>query len=588
MRFLGISFAVFLGLSFPVSAAQIKAVDVPESALAPFVVHSTPEAGDTAQPPRRARPADRLIERASAVDGTQYAVVAPIFTSGNVSYLRLFNGQGLPGFTSKSTTFAVGVVGSPSGTLYGTAQIAVPALASKQVAISEILSLASVAGLSGSDTGYSLFIQNTDLVGFQHIIFNQSNGFFENVSTCSQGYLNNAGDSLQVLNNVHTSRLATYPAYVSVSNFQATAATYQVTMVDAATGATVGIMNLSTAANASYLLPMTFFEQQASWSPTAAQLHANLIIQAAGSSAVVGQFVVNQTYNAYLNMSVGCLVGNYVEAGGGGTTFPAVGANGIYKGLESSGRGVLGMIGASGDYWFFTFQTVNPGTDITGIHWGTGTSASGTFTSASARVAYPVPATQQADFPLLPANGYVNSGSWTLQYVQGQNLSGTMSYSVPTNVSNAFAGTISFTRIDYDPTSLTAPALSQIAGTYRGTVSTSTATPSSAPNGWTPSPTLIISPTGAISGTLGCSSTPFGTSATAVCSIAGTITPRSDIRAYDVNLSFPTSGGGSVSQVLTTLPYTGMAYFDTVLNRLTLGTRTSANGVFVFNSTSKN
>ena len=107
--------------------------------------------------------------------GRNYAVVAPISTGadGNVSFLRLIND------TASASTFAVSVVGSPSGRVYGTASIQAPAGASPQYAIATILSLANAGALSGGDTGYALYLQDADQVGFQHVIFSAASGFFE-------------------------------------------------------------------------------------------------------------------------------------------------------------------------------------------------------------------------------------------------------------------------------------------------------------------------------------------------------------------------------------------------------------------------
>ncbi|MEQ9565812.1 MAG: hypothetical protein RLN85_08380, partial [Pseudomonadales bacterium] len=87
-------------------------------------------------------------EGAAALNGSLYAVIAPIFdgVSGTLSFVRLINGG------AATSTFSVTVVGSPSGTAYGTANISVPTRASPQFSLPDIIAQAGVSGLSGGDT----------------------------------------------------------------------------------------------------------------------------------------------------------------------------------------------------------------------------------------------------------------------------------------------------------------------------------------------------------------------------------------------------------------------------------------------------
>ena len=68
------------------------------------------------------------VEKPQAVNGALYAVIAPTYngTGGTSSYIRLFNGG------AATATFSVTMVGSPSGSNYGTANIQVPTRASPQ------------------------------------------------------------------------------------------------------------------------------------------------------------------------------------------------------------------------------------------------------------------------------------------------------------------------------------------------------------------------------------------------------------------------------------------------------------------------
>ena len=236
--------------------------------------------------------------------GRNYAVVAPIFTGGdgNLSYLRLSNGG------SAASTFIVTVVGSPTGKVYGEANVSVPPTASPQYSITDILSRAGAAPLSGGDTAYSLYLQDGDAVGFQHVIYNSTSGFFENASVCQY---NMAAASQPVLTNVHTSRLATYPAQISIHNYYNAPVSYRVQVFDSATGVFIGNVPFQTAANSTYLIPESYFEQQLGWTPASNQSHINLRFTAEGidqAPVIVSNLILSQQLKTYVNMSSACSI----------------------------------------------------------------------------------------------------------------------------------------------------------------------------------------------------------------------------------------------------------------------------------------
>jgi hypothetical protein len=261
------------------------------------------------------------VEKPAALNGTLYAVIAPAYhnPSSTESYIRLFNGG------STTSTFSVTVVGSPSGQNYGTANIQVPRSASPQYSLTQIRTLANAGGLRPGDDRFSLYIQNPEpTAGYQHVIYNAQTTFFENASVCAN-LLNQAiaaaGFNTAVLTNVHTSRLASYPSEVTLHNYWNAPVTYRVTVIDNNTGAVLGTpVNIQTAANASYAMPMSFFEAQAGVTPNASQSHVNLFVtDPTGGPAynVLGQGIVNQASNAQINMSTVCAVNAALNSGGG-------------------------------------------------------------------------------------------------------------------------------------------------------------------------------------------------------------------------------------------------------------------------------
>jgi hypothetical protein len=244
------------------------------------------------------------VEKAQSVDGTQYTVVAPIFpgNDGNLSYIR-FNNRG-----AANTVTTITIVGYPTGQNYGTVNVNVPGHASPQYSISEILQAKNIAGPTGGDQGFSLYLKNGDPnAGFAHVIWNSSNLFFENVSMCTMSAGIDYSQLGSWLFNVHTSTLSTYPSYVFIHNFSANATTFQVDLYEARFGGYKGTLSIQAAANGTYRIPFSWFEQQVSWTPSSSEMHANLNFHGAGTY-VVGQTIFNQAFNAYVNMTQYCVI----------------------------------------------------------------------------------------------------------------------------------------------------------------------------------------------------------------------------------------------------------------------------------------
>lgn len=249
---------------------------------------------------------ERAAAEPTGLDGTAYTVIAPTFngSDGNLTYLRLGNNG------TAASTYGVTVLGTPTGRIYGTAQLTVPPNASIQYVLSEILGAAAAGALVNGDTAYSLYVRNTgNNLSIQHVIYNNANGFFENVSLCKFVSGANYTHLNSRLANIHTSRLATYPAQIYVHNDAATAATYTAVVYDSVTGARIGAVPITVGANATFSQPFTWFEQQVNWALTSIQYHANLEFQATGATpyaAQVSLYIYNQQLAAYVNMSQRC------------------------------------------------------------------------------------------------------------------------------------------------------------------------------------------------------------------------------------------------------------------------------------------
>ncbi|MGE3476926.1 MAG: hypothetical protein AB7H70_14085 [Rhodospirillaceae bacterium] len=250
-------------------------------------------------------------ERAQAVNGSLYAVVAPLYigTGGFYSYLRLFNGG------ASTATFTVTVVGSPTGTNYGTATFQIPARASIQYSMSQVL-VGANATISGPDTNFSFYLQSTEpLAGYQHVTHSPDATFFQNASVCKwtiQDAVSAVAPSA-ILTHVHTSQLAAqgYPSAIELHNFANVAVTYRFTIIESTSGNIVGEMNFPTRANASYTIPWSDIEGQINWNPTSSQIYANIVVSdvsGAAPAVLLGQTVINDRLKATLNVTTMCAV----------------------------------------------------------------------------------------------------------------------------------------------------------------------------------------------------------------------------------------------------------------------------------------
>jgi hypothetical protein len=256
----------------------------------------------------------QTIERQQALNGSLYAVIAPMFDGsggGQLSFLRLFNGE------AAATNFSVTLVGIPSGRTYGTANISVPRNGSPQYPLTgnnSIVSLAGAAGLNGGDTSYAAYIQATGVsTGYQHVIFNGGTLLFGNASAC-KATLNEAvaqvANSL-VLTNVHTTTLSDYPSQVYIHNYWNASVTYKITVIEAATGTIKGQIQQTIGANSTYSTSMAALQTAVGWSPISSEFHANLIVSDTTGGvpyAMVTQQIVNNKLGGSIDMSEACAV----------------------------------------------------------------------------------------------------------------------------------------------------------------------------------------------------------------------------------------------------------------------------------------
>lgn len=234
-----------------------------------------------------------------------YYVIAPTFSGADSSFIRFANNN------AAAHNITVKVVGSPGGTLYGTADYSIPSNASPQYSLSDILTKAGAAALKSGDTSYALYLSQEAGMSFQHVVWSSATGFFENMTSCTAPNLsvNASAQNRQAL-NVHTSNLTDYPAYISIHNAYTSAQTYVATLYDATTGTKIGAAQLQVAANATVTQPMSFFQTQAGFTPSASQFHVNMYFSTTDVATlgsfygVVTHYILNK--GRYSNMSTWC------------------------------------------------------------------------------------------------------------------------------------------------------------------------------------------------------------------------------------------------------------------------------------------
>ena len=246
---------------------------------------------------------------AAQVDGTYYTVVAPVFrgAGNNHSFLRLGN------IGNAHTTVTVTVVGSASGENYGTAEFTVRRKTSPQYSVEDILNEAGITGLA-EDEPISLYLHSSDEDNppvFQHAVWNSMTGFFENAGRCTYREGIDYSRLNTALTNVHTSRIAEYPATLFLHNYADKRVTYRAHVYDARNAMSLGSTDFELMANETRAVDFSEIEEDIAFEPASDQFHANIVFEVLGRadyalSAVQG--IRNLQLDAYINMSAACIV----------------------------------------------------------------------------------------------------------------------------------------------------------------------------------------------------------------------------------------------------------------------------------------
>ncbi|MGE4064137.1 MAG: hypothetical protein AB7E79_12290 [Rhodospirillaceae bacterium] len=165
----------------------------------------------------------------------QEIIVAPIFSGigGSTSYVRIFN----PGSATEIATLLIR--SDSSGKLLGQVTVSVPAKASPQWSISDLL---RSARLDRDALGkFSLrMVRTTNLLAFQHVIYDSQNNFLQNATICApidDAALNTLGSYLL---NLYVPTSAEFRSHVVLQNPAAAPVTTRLRFFDAENGADLG------------------------------------------------------------------------------------------------------------------------------------------------------------------------------------------------------------------------------------------------------------------------------------------------------------------------------------------------------------
>ncbi len=207
-----------------------------------------------------------------------------------------------------TATVSATLIGSPSARNYGTTQVSIPNNASRQIPITQLMTEVGLIGLLSPDDRLAVYLQSgNEPVAVQHVLFNATSRFFENLSSCLDSSFS---DGNSALINIHTSRIADYTSIITIHNFGATETTYDIDVFNAESGASLGRVPVTVPANATFEQPFSYFENQISIPATPPMYHANLeaFPRSGARTASITHTVYNSQFSSYVNLTSFCTI----------------------------------------------------------------------------------------------------------------------------------------------------------------------------------------------------------------------------------------------------------------------------------------
>lgn len=215
---------------------------------------------------------------------------------------------------------------------------------------------------------------------------------------------------------------------------------------------------------------------------------------------------------------------------------------GIYTGQSGTGSAIAALMLADGTYWFLHNAPATPYV-ISYLYKGSGRTSNGSFSSSAAN-GYGLPFSGLREVTLGTSSGAYSSSQFSGQFIASSSAS---SFST-----------------EYSSLSASTPVLSQLVGSFSQDL---TATIANFAGARFPV-TIQIASSGAITGTV----RPACIGPDQINTVVtGRLTPRSDINAYDMSLSFDLGVSHQICpSPLRGYTFNGIAYYDASSSRLAL------------------
>jgi len=245
-----------------------------------------------------------------------------------------------------------------------------------------------------------------------------------------------------------------------------------------------------------------------------------------------------------------------------------------YTSSFSTSPYVLGFVTSTGQYMLLSYSTGSPNA-LLNMDSGSGSALNGSFTSSNNLNSWIYP----SGTPIYSPQGGMLSSIFVLgANATGQSMNGSIAYAGTQNAVLSFP--LGYVGGDTMPATLSA-----IARTYTGAFGANINT-SGYGNLPPLSSTFTISSAGALAGTVSCplSGTGPPPASQTPCTVSGSVTPRSDLNAYDVSISFADGSYKRFVTGFTGKTATGLGYYDSTGGKLMFGTLASDNTAFAFSN----
>ena len=268
------------------------------------------------------------------------------------------------------------------------------------------------------------------------------------------------------------------------------------------------------------------------------------------------------------------------SSGGGSSTTVTGVPTGIFSGTSGSGNNVFMLVESSNKYWVL-YNPPSVSTEMSAFDTGTATldltDPSNSFTVNAADTDYDTP---YSDFksgvlePSTTATGAVTPGyTVCMAFNAQQQISGSIIKGSCASFSSATVLSV-ITPTYVAGSATTIGKLSDIAGTYLDDFSSTFNSPTVNSSGCFLAASITVGSNGAINGnTTDCT----GAGQPSNSALSGTLTPRTDIDAFDLTLTFTADGADSMP--LDGETYNGIAYYDPGTKRLLIAAIATGDGL---------